>query len=43
MGLEAVAFATGIGWISVVLYQIRSLPEGEKKQEFLLKITRKNS
>ena len=22
MGLEAVAFATGIGWISVVLYQI---------------------
>ncbi len=22
MGLEAVAFATGIGWISVVLYQV---------------------
>ena len=33
MGLEAVAFATGIGWISVVLYQI-VVYRKVRKQEF---------
>ena len=31
MGLEAVAFATGIGWISVVLYQILVYRKVRKK------------